>query len=257
MSVAIADRAGARTLAIDRLEAKNAFDERVIAELTQAVAAATVDAAVRVVVLTATGDVFSAGGDLNWMRRAAHLTREENLADAQALARLLQAIDGCPKPTVARVQGSAFGGAIGLIAACDIAVAAAHAEFATSEVRLGLIPAVISPYVIRAIGLRAARRLFLTGERISANEAHRIGLIHEVVPKSDLDAGVERLVAALLAGGPNAQAAAKGLLAKVGGAIANDATAVTADALADIRASAEAREGIDAFFAKRPPQWRE
>jgi methylglutaconyl-CoA hydratase len=215
------------------------------------------DSAVRVVVLAASGTVFSAGGDLTWMRRMAGASREENLADARSLARLLQAIDLCPKATVARVQGSAFGGALGLIAACDVAIAVADAQFAASEVRLGLIPAVISPYVVRAVGPRAARRLFVTAERIDAAEAQRIGLVHQVVPPAGLDAAIDTTVALCLAGGPEAIAAAKRLLGKVGGAIGHDVTTATVEALADVRAGAEAKEGIAAFFAKRRPRWAE
>jgi methylglutaconyl-CoA hydratase len=255
VSLTVTQQGAVTTLTIDRPEARNAFDEALIAALNMAFEDASPDPTVRVIVLAATGPVFCAGGDLAWMRRMAAAPRDENVEDARAFAHLLRQIDQCPKPTIARVQGAAFGGGLGLIAACDIAVAVDGAEFATTEVRLGLVPAVISPYVIRAVGLRAARRLFVTGERFTVAEALRIGLVHEVVSAADLGAAVDRQVASLLAGGPAAIAAAKRLVAEVGGRIDQDTINRTVETLSAVRASAEAHEGIAAFFAKRSPRW--
>jgi methylglutaconyl-CoA hydratase len=254
VTLQIVQRGEVATLTIDRPEARNAFDDALIAALTAAFEKAAADPGTRAIVLTATGTVFSAGGDLGWMRRIAGATREENLADARALTRLLKIIDVCPKPTLARIPGSAFGGALGLIAACDIAVAVPDAEFAASEVRLGLVAATIAPYVVRAIGLRAARRLFLTADRIPAEEAHRIGLIHKIAAPRDLDGAIDRHLKALLAGGPGALAATKRLLGKVAG-IDDALIEETIHALADVRSAPEAQEGIAAFFAKRPAGW--
>jgi methylglutaconyl-CoA hydratase len=208
-----------------------------------------------VILLAASGAVFSAGGDLAWMRRMGEASRADNVADAGRLADLLRTIDRSPLPTIARVQGSAFGGALGLIAACDIAIAVDAAEFAASEVRLGLIPATISPYVVRAIGPRAARRLFLTGLRIGVGEAQRIGLIHEVVPAVELDAAVARTIAALSAGGPQALAATKRLVAEITPPVDDATIERTVEALAEARTGDEAREGAAAFLAKRQPKW--
>ena len=201
-------------LTLDRPEIHNAFDDRLIAELTVELARLGADQAVRVVVLTGAGRSFSAGADLNWMRRTASYGDADNLADARALAKLMQTLNELPKPTVARVNGAALGGGTGLVACCDIVVASAQATFGTTEVRLGLIPAVIGPYVLAAVGPRQARRLMLTGERISAAEAARVGLVHEVVPPDQLDRAVERVVGELLQGGPDAIAAAKRLIAR-------------------------------------------
>jgi methylglutaconyl-CoA hydratase len=192
-------------LTLNRPEIHNAFDDRLIAELTAELARLGVDQTVRIVVLTGAGRSFSAGADLNWMRRTATYGEAENLADARALARLMQTLNELPKPTVARVNGAALGGGTGLVACCDVVVASAQATFGTTEVRLGLIPAVIGPYVLAAIGPRQARRLMLTGERISAAEAARVGLVHEVVPPDQLDTAVERVAGELLQGGPDAR----------------------------------------------------
>ncbi len=211
----------------------------------------------RVVVLAAAGKSFSAGADLNWMRRMAGYSTAENEADARRLANLMQVLHGLAKPTVARVQGSAFGGGVGLVACCDIAIAAETAQFALTEVRLGLVPAVISPYVVAAIGPRAARRYFLTAERFDAAEAARLGLVHRVVPAAELDGAVAALVATLADGGPQAQRDAKALVAAVSGR-AIDAALIeeTVQRIAALRAGAEGREGIAAFLEKRPPAWR-
>jgi methylglutaconyl-CoA hydratase len=250
----MSQRGAVAVLALDRPEARNAFDDALIAELTRAVERASGDPATRVILLTAVGNVFSAGGDLAWMQRMAKASREENLADGRRLATLLKTIDRSPKATVARVNGSAFGGGLGLIAACDVAVSVASAEFAASEVRLGLVPAVISPYVVRAVGPRAARRLFLTAERVPAEEARRLGLIHEVVQPGELDGAVDRHIVSLLAGGAGAIASAKRLVHGLAG-IDDALIEETVRTLADVRATSEAQEGIAAFFAKRRPAW--
>ena len=243
-------------LTLDRPEIHNAFDDRLIAELTRELRVLGADDGVRVLVLTGAGRSFSAGADLNWMRRTASYGEAENLADARALARLMQTLNELPKPTVARVNGAALGGGTGLVACCDIVVASARATFGTTEVRLGLIPAVIGPYVLAAIGQRQARRLMLTGERISAAEAARLGLVHEVVPAEQLDGAVERIVGELLQNGPAALAAAKRLVHDLYGrsidpALIDD----TATRIASLRATGEAREGVGAFLEKRPPAW--
>lgn len=256
MSVAvdIADAVGRLTL--DRQEVANAFDDSVISGLRAGLDRLTAEPAVRVIVIGAAGKHFSAGADLAWMQRMAGYSREENLADAMALARLLQAIDTCPKPVVARVQGTAIAGALGLIAAADIAIAAEHASFAVSEVRLGLIPAVISPYVVRAVGARTARRWFLTAERFPAEAALAAGLIHEAVPADGLDTVVEAVIGDLLKGSPAALAAAKRLVATVDRPLDTTLIEETARLIAEARAGEDAREGLAAFFAKRKPRWQ-
>jgi methylglutaconyl-CoA hydratase len=251
------DARGVATVTLNRPAIHNAFDDRLIADLTAALRRLAEDAAVRVVVLTGSGESFSAGGDLNWMRRMAGYSDAENLADAMALAELLRTLNELSKPTVARVNGAAFAGGLGLICCCDIAVAADEAIFSISEARLGLVPATISPYVVDAIGARAARRYFLTAERFSASEARRIGLVHEVAPRAALDAAVDEIVASLLEAGAGAQARSKRLIAEVQGRpMSETLMALTARAIAEARASAEAREGLAAFFAKRKPNWR-
>jgi methylglutaconyl-CoA hydratase len=243
-------------LTLDRPEIHNAFDDRLIAELTAELARLGADEGVRVVVLTGAGRSFSAGADLNWMRRTSSYGEADNLADARALARLMQTLNELPKPTVARVNGAALGGGTGLVACCDIVLASAQATFGTTEVRLGLIPAVIGPYVLAAIGARQARRLMLTGERISAAEAARVGLVHEVVPPDQLDRAVERVVGELLYGGPDAIAVAKRLIRDLSGRPI-DAPLIddTARRIAALRATPEGREGIGAFLGKRAPAW--
>ncbi|MDX5411141.1 MAG: enoyl-CoA hydratase/isomerase family protein, partial [Thauera sp.] len=244
------------TIWMDRPEVFNAFNEQLIAELAAACAALDADASVRVVVLAGRGKHFSAGADLNWMRRASDSTEAENLADSRKFAAMLRALSGLSKPTIARVQGAALGGGTGLTAACDMAIAADDASFATSEVKFGIIPAVISPYVLRAIGPRHALRYFQSAERFGATEARAIGLVNEVVPVAELDAAVDRLVQALLACGPQAQLAAKQLIAALAGRPIDDAVSEeTAIRIARQRATAEAREGFAAFFEKRPPAW--
>lgn len=251
------DQRGVTTVTLDREAVHNALDETLIDALAAAFGEAAAAPATRVVVLAARGKSFCAGADLDWMRRAAGYDEAQNLADARRLAAMLQAIDCCPKPVLGVVQGAALGGGVGLVAACDLVLCAETASFALSEVRLGLIPATIAPYVMAAIGARACRRLFLTAERFAASEALRLGLVHEVHPRAALDAALEHQVEALLAGAPGAQAAAKDLLRAIAGRPL-DATLIedTAQRLARQRSGAEAREGIAAFFAKRPPAWR-
>lgn len=244
------------TVWLNRPDVHNAFDERVIAALTETLRALEAAPGVRAIVLAGRGKSFCAGGDLAWMRRMADFSREDNLRDAAALAEMLRTLAGLSKPTVARVHGAALAGGTGLVAACDIAVAVPEATFGTTEVRLGLIPATIAPYVVRAIGARAAQRYFLTGERFDAATAQRLGLVHEVVDSAALDARLQQLLDALLAGAPNALGRCKQLLVDVQGrAIDAALIADTTRRIADARDSDEAREGIAAFFAKRKPYW--
>lgn len=248
---------GVAVVTLNRPDVHNAFNDVVIAELTKVLRGLGDDPAVRAVVLRAEGKSFSAGADLGWMKRMAGYSQEENEADAMALAELMRTLDRLPKPTLAVVQGAAFGGGVGLVACCDIAVAAETATFCLSEVRLGLIPAVISPYVVAAMGERAARRYFLTAERFGAAEAHRLGLVHEVVPAEGLERAAEAMLARLKEGGPAAQAAAKDLIFSVSRRPADEAVIRdTAVRIAAIRASEEGREGLEAFLGKREPSWR-
>ncbi len=211
----------------------------------------------RVVILTGAGPSFSAGGDLKWMQRMADYSHADNVADAAGLGRLMRTLNSLAKPTIARVQGPAFAGGVGLVACCDIAVASEQAVFSVSETRLGLVPSVISPYVVRAIGPREARRYFLTAERFSAIEAKRLGLVHEVTSMGLLDTAVERMVAALLEGGPGAQARAKRLIEEISDRPIEDSLiALTVQVIAEARASTEAREGLAAYFERRKPSWR-
>jgi methylglutaconyl-CoA hydratase len=244
------------TIWMNRPDMHNAFDEVLIAELTAACIALDDDPDVRVVVLAGRGKSFSAGADLNWMKRAANNGLDDNLNDARALAKMLRVLAEMKKPTIARVQGAALGGGTGLTAACDIAVASTRAVFATSEVKFGIIPSAISPYVVRAIGARQAYRYFQSAERIDAARAREIGLVHEAVEAEQLDAKVQEIAAALLAGGPRAQAAAKDLIRAVNNQPINDTLVEdTAHRIAHLRATPEAREGISAFLEKRPPDW--
>ena len=234
----------------------NAFDETLIAELTQTLRALDADPAVRVIVLAGEGKSFSAGADLHWMQRQGAASEAENLADARRLAELFRTLSTCATPTVARVHGAALGGGMGLASACDICVASDRAVFATSEVKFGIIPAAISPYVIRAIGERQAYRYFQTAERISAARAREIGLVHEVTDSDGLDVQVQAIVEALLAGGPNAQAAATDLIRAVANKpVTDDVVDDTARRIATLRATDEAREGLAAFLDKRAAAW--
>lgn len=247
---------GIATIWMNRPDVHNAFNEALIAELTAACRQLDADDSVRVVVLAGRGKSFSAGADLNWMRRAADASVEANLADARKLAGMLRALAELTKPTIARVQGAALGGGMGLASACDICVASTAASFATSEVKFGIIPSAISPYVLRAIGARQAGRYFQTAERISAAEAKALGLAHEVVAPEELDAKVAGIVAALLTGGPKSQAAAKDLIRAVADQPVSDAVVEdTARRIAELRATPEAKEGLAAFLDKRPAAW--
>jgi len=250
------DRTGpVARLRLHRPELHNAFDAALIAALTNALEALAGDDDIRVVVLEGSGTSFSAGADLNWMRGMAAAGEAENRDDALALARLMRVLDELPKPTIARVHGAAFGGGVGLVACCDIAIGTEGAKFGLTESRLGLLPAVISPYVIAAIGLRHARRYFATAEVFDAMQAQRIGLLHEVVADA-LDAAVERQVALLLKAGPVASAQAKSLVRDVAWRRERDAIdAANADLIARLRVSTEGQEGLSAFLDKRAPAW--
>lgn len=246
------------TLTMDRAEVHNAFNADLIARLTAALLDAEADPAVRVVVLAATGPSFSAGADLHWMREMATYSEADNLADAGRLATLMRTLAFLRKPTIARVQGSAFGGGVGLVACCDIAIAVPAAKFALTEARLGLVPAVISPYVIAAIGARQARRYFQTAEAFDAARARELGLLHEVVEPEQLDAAVARELKLLRAGGPAALAEAKALVARVEGRDLHAQQMLdgdTAALIARLRVSPEGQEGLGAFLAKRKPAW--
>ena len=242
---------------LDQPDARNAFDDIVIAELTQAFTEAGAQPQVNAIVLGANGPAFCAGANLNWMRRMADYTRDENIADAGKLATMLRTIAECPKPTIARVQGDVYAGGMGLVAACDMAVSVDTAWYCLSEVKIGLVPATISPYVLRAMGTRASQRYFLTAERFTAAEAHRIGFVHEVVAGADaLDAKLDELVKALTSASPAAVRSCKQLIADVDGREIDDALiAKTVESIADIRASDEGREGVQAFLQKRKPSW--
>jgi methylglutaconyl-CoA hydratase len=244
------------TIWMDRPDVFNAFDEQLITDLHSACKALDADPSVRVVVLGGVGKHFSAGADLNWMKRASAFGEEENKADARLFASMLHTLSTLSKPTVARVQGAALGGGTGLAAACDMAIATTDAMFATSEVKFGIIPAVISPYVLRAIGPRHALRYFQTGERFTAHRAHEIGLVTELCGREELDAKVQSLVDLLIAGAPLAQKAAKDLIAAINGR-AIDATICeeTAHRISRQRATDEAKDGIGSFLEKRKPAW--
>jgi len=247
---------GVATVWMNRPDVHNAFNAQLIADITAACRALDADDAVRVVVLAGRGKSFSAGADLNWMKAAGEASVEENLADARKLAGMLRTLAEMRKPTIARVQGAALGGGMGLASACDICVASDKAVFATSEVKFGIIPSAISPYVIRAIGERQSCRYFQTAERIDASSAKEVGLAHEVTAAEQLDAKIAEVVAALLAGGPKAQAAAKDLIRAVANRPVDDAVVEdTSRRIADLRVTPEAKEGLDAFLAKRPAAW--
>ncbi len=242
---------------LNRAEVRNAFNDAVIAELAATFRALGEDDGVRAIVLGGHGKAFCAGADLNWMRAMADYDWERNRADAQALADMLFAVYSCPKPVVGRLHGDCYAGGVGLAAVCDVLVAAEGLHFCLSEARLGLLPATIGPYVIRALGEQASRRYFATAERFSAAQAHALGFVHECVAPEALDAKVDEIVAALVANGPAAVAACKRLVQDLAGqpltpALRED----TARRIADIRASAEGKEGVQAFLHKREPAWR-
>ena len=247
---------GVATLWMNRPEVHNAFNAQLIADLSAACRALDADPSVRVVVLAGRGKSFSAGADLNWMKAAGEAGETENFADAMKLAGMLRTLAEMSKPTIARVHGAALGGGMGLASACDICIAGERALFATSEVKFGIIPSAISPYVIRAIGERQAYRYFQTAERIDARRAAELGLAHEAVASDALDAKVKEVVDALLLGGPKSQSAAKELIRAVANRPLSDAVMEdTARRIASLRVTPEAREGLDAFLSKRPAAW--
>ena len=255
-AIEIRQSEGVATITLSRPEVRNAFNDEVILALKNAFLSVAHNASVRCVVLAAEGPAFCAGADLNWMRRMADYTRDDNLADAGELAAMPRAIYECPQPTIARVQGDVYAGGMGLVAACDMAVSVDSAHYCLSEVKLGLIPATISPYVIRAMGARAAHRYFLTAERFTAHEAHRIGLVHEVTTAEGLDAKMNELTHALVSASPNATRVCKKLVQDVADREVNDALVrMTVQGIADIRASAEGKEGVQSFLQKRKPNW--
>jgi methylglutaconyl-CoA hydratase len=255
-TLAVSLQQGVAVVALNRPDLHNAFNETLIAELTEVLNVLDADDAVRAVVLAGNGKSFCAGADLNWMKKMAGYGPAENLADAQALALMLRTLNGLSKPTVARVQGAAYGGGVGLTACCDIAIAAIEASFALSEAKLGLIPATISPYVIEAIGARQARRYFLTGERFDAAEAFRIGLVHDIVPVAELDERINSVLGALMLAGPRAQMECKALIRGVAHRpIDAEVISGTAEHIAAVRASPEGKEGVAAFLEKRAASW--
>ena len=247
---------GVVQITMSRPDIFNAFDETMIAELDAAFDQCLADESVRVIVLAGDGKHFSAGADLKWMQRASEASVEWNLEDARTFAGMLGRIDACPKPVVARVQGVALGGGAGLVCACDIAIAADNASFSVSEAKFGIIPAVISPYVLNAIGKRQARRLALTTTRIRAVEAEAIGLVHQIATLENLDATIDQTVTELLAGGPEAQREIKALFAQMEvGPVTDEVRELTAQTISRIRGTDEAREGFAAFLGKRPANW--
>lgn len=255
-AIQVERRDGVALITMNRPDRHNAFDDIFIAELTGILKDLDSDESVRMVVLGGNGKSFSAGADLNWMRRMAGYTKEQNEADALALAELMETLDGLRKPTVARVHGAAVGGGVGLVACCDIAIAAEGATFCLSEVKLGMIPAAISPYVVKAMGERNARRYFVTAERFDAAEATRIGLVHEHVPADALDTRIQELLKQMQGNGPKAMAAAKELALDVGGGRIDRAMIEdTARRIANIRVGDEGQEGMSAFLEKRKPAW--
>ncbi|MER3414414.1 MAG: enoyl-CoA hydratase [Armatimonadota bacterium] len=240
---------------LNRPDVRNAFDDSLISELTGVFRSVASDA--RVVVLSGEGKAFCAGGDLNWMRRTANYSEEENLRDAEALAELFLAVDECSCPVIARVQGAAFGGGLGLVSTSDVAIAEESARFCFSEVKLGLVPSVISQFAIRKIGESAARRYFLTAEVFEAGEAHRIGLVHRVVPMERLDAEVDAVVTAVLSNGPKAVRTAKTLIRQLRDLTVEEGIALCTKTIAQARAGGEGQEGVAAFLEKRKPSWQD
>ena len=249
-------RGAAAWVWMNRPAVHNALNEELIRALTEAFRSLAEDASVRAIVLTGRGKSFSAGADVESMKRQGAASPVENLASARELAEMFHSVAACPKPTVARVNGAAIGGGLGLVSACDIAIASNATLFAASEVRLGLIPATIGPYVVQAIGARWARRLFQTAERISATQAEKMGLVHEAIAPDELDPRVQSVIDNLIAGAPGAQKVAKGLIEMVAGRpMTPELMEETAVTIAHIRATDEAREGLSAFLEKRPASW--
>ena len=250
------DDHGVAQVRLNNPDKHNAFDDEIIGELSEAFVAIVDNSNVRVMVLGSEGKSFSAGADLEWMKRMASYSYDENLRDASALALMLKTLNEIPQPTIARVQGAAFGGAVGLVSCCDMAVAASAASFSLSEVKIGLVPATISPYVIAAIGQRAARRYFVTAERFDAHRALQLGLVNEVVDAEQLDQEVDRLINTLLANGPEAVTGAKQLVFDVAGKpIDQQLIDATCETIAAIRVSEQGQEGLQAFLERRKPQW--
>src|SRR3954465_11435616 len=242
-------------LTLNRPDVRNAFDEEVIRALTAGAVAGAENQSVRVIVLAGNGKTFCSGADIGWMAKAIAYSRQENLTEAEDMARMLERLDTLPVPVIGRIQGAALGGGVGLAAICDIVVAADDAVFALSEVRLGILPAVVAPYVLRKIGVSAARELFLTGMRFDAGRAREAGLVHEVVPADGLDAAVARRVADVLAASPTGIARAKALIREIAGAHPDHVIGVTTNAIASQRVSGEGQEGLRAFLKKRKPSW--
>lgn len=250
------DERGVARITLARPEVLNAFDEQMILQLADAFAQFGANAAARVIVLAGEGRLFCAGADVAWMQRQSENSHEANVADARRFAAMLQAIQECPKPVIARVHGHAFGGGVGLLAAADVVVAAEGARFAISEARFGILPSVIGPYIAQALGPRQAKRLAMTTEQFNADEALRLGLVHRLVAPADLDATVEAVIVAILESGPIALGEIKRLFAEIGGRPIDDRIReLTAQTIARVRGSDEAKEGFAAFFAKRPPAW--
>jgi methylglutaconyl-CoA hydratase len=254
-TISVVEREPVVTLTLSRPTVRNAFDETLIAELTDAIRSFEPRRDIRVAVLTGEGDVFSAGADLNWMRKVAEYSYEENVKDAMGLADLVETLYTMPQATIARVNGPCIGGGLGLVAACDVAVASSAAFFSFREARLGITPATISPYVIRKIGERNARDYFLTGRRMDTESARAIGLVNEVTEPKHLDEVVDRWVKRFLHSGPEAVKASKQLIARVSKAQIREVKSYTADVIAKLRGSAEGKEGFTAFFEKRKPRW--
>ena len=257
MTVSLTREGAVCRITLDRPEKHNAFDDAVIEQLDTCFQQAGYDPQTRVIVLQANGKHFSAGADLSWMRRMADMDWQQNREDALALARLMRNIDQCAKPVLCRVQGAAYGGALGLICASDIAVAEQGSRFCLSEVRLGILPAVISPYVVRALGRRQAQRYFMTGEVIDATRARELDLVHETCTSEELDSRIEDICQALLAGAPTAQVRSRELVEKAADSIDESLIEYTAELIANLRTEAEGREGLDAFLNKSTPGWRD
>jgi methylglutaconyl-CoA hydratase len=256
MSSILAERDGAvLRLTLNRPDVRNAFDEQVIAALAALAADAAQDRTLRAVVLAGTGKAFCAGADVAWMSKSIAYSQRENLSDAEDLARMLERLDTLPVPVIGRIQGAALGGGVGLAAVCDVAIAAEDAVFALSEVKLGILPAVVAPYVIRKIGISAARELFLTGSRFGAVRAKEIGLVHEIVPADHLDDAIARRLGEVMSAGPRAIATAKALIREIAGVHPNDVIGLTTNTIAAQRVSDEGQEGLRAFLEKRKPGW--
>ena len=254
-TIEVKAQAGVARVALNRPDVRNAFNEVMIEELTQALCEIEKDESVRAVVLTGRGKAFCAGADLNWMKKMKNFTREENYSDALALADLMYRLYSLPKPTIAAVNGASIGGSNGLVAACDIAIASHRAEFSLSEVKIGLVPACIGPYLVKKVGEATCRELFLTGERISADEARRFGLVNDVVTHVNLAKRVDEKLGNLLTSGPHALAVSKDLLSRLASMRLEEAKEHTARVIADLRAGDEAQEGMTAFLEKRKPGW--